>query len=243
MVAPAQSNELLGTLLAAMTGDVGGWLRAWARVSPLLTLVPIFGGSALPAATRAGLGAALALAIAPALRPVGSQAFPLPLELAAEAARGLPVALGAALLIHAALMAGGAMDDLRGGRESSSLPVFDSEHTPLGALLAMLVTILLLESGGASRLVATLAQPVLAPTSLAVIVSQIAAVVSTAVAVAAPVAAVSLLSSVVEALLARAASPAHVSALLAPLRTVVVLAIAALALDRMVALLALSSPR
>ena len=72
-MAPPQSTELvqfLNAALASASADFGAWLRAWARVTPTLVLVPAFGGAALPAATRAGLGFALAVAIAPALRPV-----------------------------------------------------------------------------------------------------------------------------------------------------------------------------
>ena len=205
----------------------------------MLIIVPIFGGAALPTPTRAGLAAALALAIAPALRPIDAAgALPGALELLAEATRGLPIGIGAALLVHTALMAGGASDDLRGARESAALPIFEGEATPLGAVLGLLVSIALLESGAPARLIAALAQPVLPSTALGVIVTQLTAAVSMALAVAAPVVAVSIVVSVAEALLARAAMPAHTSALLAPLRSLLILIVAALALERMVALLA-----
>jgi flagellar biosynthesis protein FliR len=238
--APSDLADLLRALLAGVSADFAGWLRAWARVTPSLVLVPAFGGAALPAPTRAGLGFALAVAIAPALRPVQAGSLSLALELLKEAARGLPVAIGAAVLIHTALMAGGAMDDLRGGRESAVLPTFEGEHTPLGAVLGLLVSIALLESGGAARLVSALAREVPESGSLDAIVAQLSAAVGVAVAVAAPVAAAAVIVSVAEALIARAAAPAHVSALLAPLRGVVLLAVAALALDRIASLLVLS---
>lgn len=229
---PTELAELLNTLLGSASADFGAWLRAWARITPTLVLVPAFGGAALPAPTRAGLGFALALAIAPALRPVQTASSGLVLELLREAARGLPVAVGAALLVHTALMAGGAIDDLRGARDSASLPIFETEHTAFGAVLGLLVAIALLESGGAARLVSALATETPTGGSLTVIVTQLSAAVSMAVAVAAPVAAAAIVVSVAEALVARAAAPAHVSALLAPLRSVALLAVAALALDR-----------
>jgi flagellar biosynthesis protein FliR len=235
--------ELFEPLLAGLGFSLGSWLRGWARVAPALVLVPIFGGSALPAPVRAALGAALALGIAPALRPASGAALPLPLELLQEVARGLPVAIGAAILIHTALMAGGAIDDLRGARETSQLSIFDDPHTPFGVVLGLLVAIGVLESGGAARLVAALAEPARAQGSLAVIAQQLSGAVGVAVAVAAPVAAATIVVSAAEALIARAASPAHVSALLSPLRSILVLAVAALALDRMAELLVATAAR
>jgi type III secretory pathway component EscT len=194
--------------------------------------VPFFGGAALPAAARAGLGAALALSIAPALRPLGPDAVPLGIALLFEALRGLPVAIGAALLVHTALMAGGAIDDLRGGRESVALPTFDGSQTPLGALLGLLVAIGLLNSGAASKLVQALSLDPMPAASLASLVQKLAATVGLAVAVVAPVLGAAILVSALEALLARSASPAHVTGLTAPIRALLLLGIAAVALDR-----------
>lgn len=245
-MAPAPSADLaefVSAAVASASADFAAWLRAWARVTPTLVLVPAFGGAALPVATRAGLGFALAVAIAPALRPAEHVGWPLSLELLREAARGAPIAIGAALLVHTALMAGGVIDDLRGARESGALPVFEGEHTPFGAVLGLLVAIGLLESGGAARLVAALSVEAPANGSLSVIVEQLAASVGLAVAVAAPVAAATVVVSVAEALIARAAAPAHVSSLLAPLRGVALLAVAAFSLDRIAEVLLLSARR
>lgn len=238
-----QPIELVNALVALVGRDFGGWLRAWARVTPVLAIVPAFGGAALPAPTRAGLAAALALTIAPALRPVANRTFPLPVDLLLEALHGLPVALGAALLVYTALMAGGVIDDLRGARDTVTLPVFDADSTPLGAVLGLLVSIALLESGAAAKLVSALAQPVLVTGSLTAIIALLTASVSTALAVAAPVVGVSIVVSAAEALLARASLPAHVGSLLAPLRALLILSVAALALDRMVALMAVLAVR
>ncbi|HEY8946593.1 MAG TPA: flagellar biosynthetic protein FliR, partial [Polyangiaceae bacterium] len=93
-------SSVVNDALASLGVSLEAWLRAWARVAPSLLLVPAFGGAALPAPARAGLALALALAIAPALRPLDATAVPLGLELAREFARGLPVAIGAALLVH-----------------------------------------------------------------------------------------------------------------------------------------------
>lgn len=229
--------------IAAWLSELGisleAWLLAWARVTPLLLLVPAFGGSALPAAARAGLGLSLALAIAPALGPASGRSLPLALELAREVALGLPVAVGAALLMHTALMAGGAIDDLRGSRETAALPMFEGATTPLGALLGLLVIIAFHQSGASARLVALLAVPRPESVGLLGITSSIVMSVGFAVAAAAPIAVAAIVLSVAEALVARAATPAHVTGLLAPLRGVALLAIVALVLDRIVEFLAL----
>lgn len=229
-MAPTALVDLWNAWIAASGVDARGWMLAWARVSPTLALVPFFGGTALPAAARAGLGFALAAAIAPALRPV-ADAQPFALALAIETARGLPVAIGAAVLVHTALMVGGVVDDLRGARAGVSLPVFDSEQTPVAVLFGLLVALALLKSGAPARLVAALATP--APEiGLVGIVRALTASVGIALAVAAPILGLALVLSVAEALLARAASPAHVKDLLSPLRSVALLAVLALALDR-----------
>lgn len=237
----APLTQILEPLLRDSGLSLGSWLRAWARVAPALVLVPIFGGSALPAPARAGLGLALALGVAPALGPATGAATALPLELLREVLHGLPVAIGAALLIHSALMAGGAIDDLRGARESSHLPPFDDQQSPLGILFGLLVASAVLQSGGAARLVAALVQPATEANSLLVIARQLSGTIGVAVAVVAPIVAAAVITSLAEALIARAAAPAHVSALLAPLRSIIVLVVAAFALDRIVELLMLTS--
>lgn len=231
-MAPQDFPSLVGSGLAELGVTLEAWLRAWARVMPSLVLVPAFGGAALPAPARAGLGVALALAIAPALQPAAENALPLAFELLKEFARGLPVAIGAALLVHTALMAGGAMDDLRGARESAALPVFPGSATPLGALLGLLVILSFHLSGGPARLILALTVEGSSSSPLATIAAQISASVGLAVAAAAPLAVAAIVLSVAEALIARAASPAHIVGLLLPLRGVALLAVAALVLDR-----------
>lgn len=226
-------------VLAETGVELEAWLRAWARVTPVLVLVPAFGGAALPPPVRAGLGLSLALAIAPALRPAEASGAPLVLELAREVALGLPVALSAAILVYTALMAGGVMDELRGGRETVALPVFEGAVTPLGGLLGLLVVIAFHQTGASAELVARLATPTLAGSPLAGIAVQLTNSVTLAVAAAAPIAVASIVLGVAEALVARAAFPAHITSLLLPLRGVALLAVAALVLDRIVELLIL----
>jgi flagellar biosynthetic protein FliR len=235
LIDPAQ---ILQPALATLGVDLRGWALAWARVTPALTLVPAFGLNALPAPTRAALGLALAVSIAPSLAPAQLSA-PFAVALLFEAARGLPVALAAAGALWAAGMAGGLTDNIRGARETQALPVVDEDTTPLGALLSLLVALLFLESGGAARVAAALASNatvshgVLWQVALGLTHS-----VELALAVAAPVVAVSIVVEVANALIARAATPAHISALLAPLRSILILVAFALLFERMTTLLA-----
>jgi type III secretory pathway component EscT len=229
---------MLQPVLSAWGVDLRGWALAWARVTPALTLVPAFGLNALPAQTRAALGLALALSIAPSLQPAQVSA-PLGLALLFEAARGLPVALAAAGVLWAAGMAGGLADNLRGARETQALPVVDEDVSPLGALLSLLVAWIFLEGGGAARVVAALAvngtvsQGVLWQATLV-----LTHAVELALAVAAPLVAVSIIAELANALIARSATPAFIVALLAPLRSILILVTFALLFERMAQLLA-----
>ncbi len=224
--------------LSALGIDLRGWALAWARVTPALTLVPAFGLNALPAQTRAALGLALALSIAPSLAPTQLSA-PFAVALLLEAARGLPVALGAAGVLWAAGMAGGLADNVRGARETQALPIIDEDTTPLGALLALLVSLLFLESGGGARVAEALSGAAPASQStLWQVTLGLTHCVEIALAVAAPLVAVSIIVEVANALIARAATPAHISALLAPLRSIVILVAFALLFERMTTLLA-----
>ena len=230
--------HLLQPALAALGVDVRGWALAWARVAPALTLVPAFGLNALPAPTRAALGLALAVSIAPSLQPAQLSA-PFSIALLLEAARGLPVALAASGALWAAGMAGGLTDNIRGARETQALPVVDEDVSPLGALLSLLVSLLFLESGGAARVAAALASNT-APSHgmLWQVALGLTRSVELALAVAAPVVAVSIVVELANALIARSATPAHIAALLAPLRSVLILVAFALLFERMTTLLA-----
>lgn len=226
-------------LLTTLGVDLRGWALAWARVTPALTLVPAFGLNALPAQTRAALGLALAVSIAPSLEPAQLSA-PFGVALLLEAARGLPVALTAAGALWAAGMAGGLADNIRGARETQALPVLDEDVSPLGALLSLLVALLFLESGGAARVAAALTSNVNINHGL---LWQVAVglthSIELALAVAAPIVAVSIIAELANALIARSATPAHIVALLAPLRSVLILVTFALLFERMASLLAL----
>lgn len=232
--------DSLARMIEANGGNLRAWGLAWARVAPAITLVPAFGLSALPAPARLALGLSLAVGIAPALAPLAASHGYWPLLLLEQAVRGLPVALSAAAALWVASMAGGVIDNLRASQEQASVPVVESGTTPSGILLSMLVSMAFLESGGPARVAAALAVsnlPFTAPLTRAAF--DLAHGVELAVAVAAPVVAASIVVEVGGALVARAANPAYVQQLLAPLRSIAILGVAALVLDRIAALLAL----
>ncbi|HKO49217.1 MAG TPA: flagellar biosynthetic protein FliR, partial [Polyangiaceae bacterium] len=208
------------------------------RVIPALTLLPAFGLNALPPQTRAALGLALAVGIAPSLQPAQLSA-PFGVALLIEATRGLPVALAASGALWAAGMAGGLTDNLRGARETQALPIVDEDSSPLGALLQLLVALVFLEGGGAARVAAALSEsPAVSHGTLWRVALGLTHAIELALAVAAPVVAVSIVLELANALIARSATPAHVVALLAPLRSILILVCFALLFERMASLLA-----
>jgi type III secretory pathway component EscT len=181
----------------------------------------------------------MALAVAPAVRPVAPD-LPLGPALFAEVAHGLPIALGAAAALWAAAMAGGLIDNLRSSREASHVPTIDSPATPTGALLGMLVAIAFLQMGGPERIAAAVTElppDLLSPLARAAF--DLHAAIGIAVAAAVPIVVASIVIEVAAALTVRAASPAYLQPVIAPLRSIALLAVAALLLDRMVELLLL----
>ncbi len=231
----------LDTLLEAFElggADLRAWGLAWARVAPTVTLVPAFGLRAVPTAVRIALGLAMAMGIAPALSPIAVGAGAWPVELLVQFAKGLPVALSAAVALWAATMAGGVIDNLRGSQLTASIPSVESGATPTGVLFSMLAALAFLETGGAARIAVALSDPALTVANPLVRASaDIAVGIQLAIAVAAPVLAASVVIEVGGALVARAASPAFIQPLLAPLRSIAILGVAALVFDRMVAVL------
>lgn len=234
MTDPSLIVELMHVLERA-SPDLAALARAWARTAPVVALVPAFGLRAAPAGVRATLGLSLAAAVAPRLSGTPGGAFDSPTVLLLEAARGLPVALVAASTLWIASMVGGVADELRGARGDSALPTSEQGATPTGALLALLAALAFLRSGGPARVAAALVTTEEAP--LAAVPALLTGGVSVALAIAAPIVAASLVVEVGAALVARAAQPASVTSLLAPLRSLAVLGVLAVVLDRLVELL------
>lgn len=228
-------NELLVTVERLYGADGRAFLVAWARALPLVTIVPAFGLSAVAIPIRIVLGATMALAVAPQLRGVAALDTPLALLLVTEAARTLPLALATAALLWAAIMAGGVVDNLRAARESAELPHLDEPGPPFSALFGLLMAIAFLEVGGASRLAAALSEPRLT-TTWAVGAERLSQAMGLAVTLAAPLAIGSVLVELTAGLIARAASPAFVLSLLAPLRSIALLGVAWVSLERIIEL-------
>ena len=234
----ASWRELLDALSQLLGSDLRSFALAWARVLPVLTLVPMFGLGAVAVPIRIALGATMAVAIAPALGVLGDDGTPLWFAILREGARGLPVALSTAVFLWIAVMVGGLADNLRGGCENVELPLLEEPGSPFSVLLALLVSLAFLQTGGAERLCALLAEPRLHVT-WGIAAERLAQSLSVAVAIATPLLAGSVLLEVAGAFIARAASPAYVLPLLAPLRSLGVLLLVWVSLDRMVELLVL----
>jgi type III secretory pathway component EscT len=231
--------EALARLVEGGGLDLAAWGLAFARVMPILVIVPAFGLRALSAPVRASAALVLSAVIVPAIRPSSGVASGWPLLLLFEVARGTLVAVAAALPLWSATMAGGIVDALRGAQDQVDAPTVEGRPSPLGAVFALLAAAIFLGTGGPARLVGILVSP---PPSLesglARAAANLASGIGLAVALAAPLLAASLILELAGALVARAASPAHLSALLAPVRSLALLALTAIFLDRMAALLA-----
>ena len=242
-----QATGLLETLVRYIETeglDLSAWALAWARVAPLVVLVPAFGLRALPGPVRAALGLMLAVTIAPALRASAHPSALLPVLLVVELGRGLPVALAAAVPLWAATMAGATVDALRGSQDVVSVPTVEGRASGLGVLFSLMAAVLFLASGGPARAVGALALTELdVGGPLARAAADLSAGIGVAVAIAAPLAAASIVVELGFALVARAATPAQVHALLAPVRSVVLLLLAALLFDRIAGALGLAVSR
>jgi type III secretory pathway component EscT len=235
--------SVVGTVAEAFRAggvDLAALGLAWARVTPTVALVPAFGLKALPAPARAIVALALAGAIYPALAPEAAQKGPWIALALLEMIRGLPVALAAAIPLWAATMAGGIMDTLRGTSEQLQVPVVEGRTTGLGVLFSLLASVLFLQTGGAARVAGALATRPFPSRPLLAAVNDLTAGIGLAVGLAGPLLAAAVVVEVAAALIARAASPAQVQSLLAPVRALAILAVLAVVLERIAGLMALS---
>ena len=238
--------EQLARLLEGSGLDLVAIGLGWARAAPVVTIVPAFGLRAIPSAARATLGLALAVTIAPAMvgqNPVDGAQWGVALAL--SFLQGLPIAVAAAVPLWAATMTGGVIDALRGAGDEASAPTVEGRASPLGVLFSLLASAIFLATGGPARVALVLVTPPqhLAISSASVLLRVAADItngVQIAMAVGAPVLVASVVIELSGALIARSASPAQVHTLLAPVRSLGVLAITALLLDRMLGLLAVA---
>lgn len=212
------------------------WGLAWARVLPLVLIVPAFGARVLPAQARIVLGLALALClVGPLSQQPELESGAFAVRFALELLRGLPIALSVAALLWAAMMAGGLMDDLRGA-QAGGPSVFADAPTPLATLLGLFVAAAFIRLGGAASAVEALALAPSEANPLLEAARDIVNAVEMALALAAPVLVAVVVFEVAGALVARAASPAHIRPMLDPLRSLLILVVLAFSLDGMLGL-------
>jgi type III secretory pathway component EscT len=214
---------------------------AWARVSPAIAIVPAFGLKALPTPARGILALAIAAGIYPALAPVTVAHPDTPWLLLAfeQIVTGLPIAVAAAVPLWAATMAGGLLDTLRGAAsDGAGSPAVEGRASSFGILLSLFASAAFLATGGAARVASALATAELPAHPLLAASHDLVAGITLAVAVGGPLLAAAVVLEVAFALVARAASPAQIHALLAPLRALGLLAVVAIVIDRIGALLA-----
>jgi type III secretory pathway component EscT len=236
--------SLLGTLTEAFDAagiDLSRLGLAWARVSPTVTIVPAFGLRALPAPARAVMGLALAAVIVPAVPPLAAEgAGSWLLRALEQMALGLPVAVAAAVPLWAATMAGGVADALRNANDQRTVAVVEGPATPLGVPLSLLASAIFLATGGPARVLEALATRPIGVHPLLAAANDVTQGIALAVAIGGPLLAAAVVIEVGAALVARAASPAQVHLLLAPLRALAVLAVMGIVLERVGAVLAVA---
>lgn len=221
--------------------DLGGLGLAWARVTPTVTLVPAFGLRALPAAARGVMALALAACIYPAVAPVAPALHvPWPLLLLDEVLRGLPIAIATAAVLWAATMVGGMLDNLRGAQDSVQVPVVEGRTTPMAVPFALLASTIFVTTGGPARVARALAVAPLPDHPLLAAMTDLTGSIALAVSIGAPLLVASLVIEVTAAVIARASSPAQIHALLAPLRTMGLLIVCGVVLDRIAAVMAIA---
>lgn len=224
--------DSLARELARSGIDPIAWLLGAARLLPSVVLIPVFGLRALPLFGQILFALILAAAAAPAIQPFTAANEPWFLTLLTQALGGLPVAVGAAMTLWVASMAGNLLDELRGTAPSPSL-IADSEAGPLGILFTLGAGVMFLKLGGPARLAQALS--VTAPLSeqtIRDVAVALARGIQIAILIAGPMLAVLPFFELVYGLFARAARPASVTAIFAPLRAIALLAIVALLLDR-----------
>ena len=235
-------NSVIGDVAATLSAqgvDLAALGLSWARAMPLVTLVPALGLRALPAPARMVMGLAFAACILPAIQATGIiTGVPWAFALAGELVRGLPVAVGTAVPLYAATMAGGVVDVLRGSQTTVSSPAtMDSQTTPMGVPMSLLACAVFLSTGGPARAVKALALHPMDGHPLVHAVQDISGGITLSVVLAAPIVAASVIIEVATSLIARAASPAQVHALLAPIRAMGILGALAIAFERIAAVL------
>jgi type III secretory pathway component EscT len=206
---------------------------------PAVLLVPAFGLRALPRPAQALMGLGLAACIAPVVgrgAVLGTNGWLV--DAVIEVLRAIPVALAAAVPLWAATTAGGVADAIRTSQDSVNAPTVEGRATPLGVPLSLLSCAIFLGTGGPARIAHALAFHPLSEHPLLAAVGDLVDGIGLAVAIGVPLLAAGVIADIAAALIARAASPAQVHALLAPLRALGMLAVMGVVFNRLAAVLA-----
>lgn len=145
-------DALAGDSTAPLVQAASPYLRALATVLPAATIVPALSVRGLPTSARFAVAIALALPLAAGIAPADAGGS-LPLLLAADALRGVPLAVVLATPLWAATHVGALADQLRGTPDATQAPPPGAEGArgPLATLTAMLAASVWLSSGGLVR--------------------------------------------------------------------------------------------
>ena len=233
-----EGNALLDAVvreLAASGLDPTRWVLSWARLLPSLLLIPAFGLQSFPVVFRVGFAFMLAAVVAPTLPLVDVPPGPLVGVLASELARGVPAALSVAICIWGATMAGNLIDELRGGRTPPRpLLGMSPPMSPIGILLSLAACVAFFRLGGPARLAEALGSaPPLGQQDLRGLGLALAHGVQFAVVLAGPLLALVPFVELLHALVARGTQPLATSAVFGPLKSVALLGLVVLLLDRL----------
>jgi type III secretory pathway component EscT len=125
-------------------------------------------------------------------------------------------------------MAGGVADALRGSSDMRSAPTVEGEATPTGIVFSLLACSMFFAAGGAAHIATALALPTTQVEPVLRASQDLTSGVTIAVALGAPLLAASVVIEVAGALIARAATPAQLHLVLAPLRALALLGVLAI---------------
>ncbi len=234
--------QSVATALAQNGVNLGAFAIAWARALPTVILVPAFGLRALPWPLRLILGATIAIAIFPTLIPLADSRtnepwFFLAIE---EALRGIPIAVATAVPLWAATMAGGAIDTTRGAEYAVDAPTVEEGSTQLGIFFSLLASSIFLATGGPARVATSLITAEFPDHPLIAAVHDLTQGIAAAVAIAAPILAATIVIDLGLSIANRAASPTSAQAITLPARSLGIVVMLALVLERVARLMALT---
>jgi flagellar biosynthesis protein FliR len=216
------------------------------RILPVVLLVPAFGGRRLPLPASLSLTALVVVAVYPLVQtsgsaPCGLRFFGLLLK---ELSVGTVLSLSASCMFESLRMGGRLMDDLRGASQASALvPQTNKRTSPLGDIYLLLAVLIFFVAGGPGLFLKALLSSIEglplnvfpAADSLGQIgglaLSLTAQAIRVGVSIAAPAAAALLVADCCLGFINRTAPQIQVFFLGMPLRALVGLAVAGLALE------------